>query len=112
MRGRVQVDIYSLGIITYELFMMCPLSIRVHKSGEPDEFPNYACAVAAGHRETLKPSWPQELKVMPPPPPSSAAASGCCGCNQAHSHAYGCSFIRQRVCCCDVGSVACVSSRE
>ena len=68
----LQVDIFSLAIITYELFMMCPLSIRVHKSGEPDEFPNYAAAVAAGHRETLKPTWPQELKARPPSPPSLA----------------------------------------
>eukprot|EP00892_Ulva_mutabilis_P009310 jgi/Ulvmu1/6751/UM030_0086.1 len=57
-----KVDIFSLGVITYELFMMCPLAIRVHKSGEPGEFPTYAKGVAAGYRETLKPSWPQELK--------------------------------------------------
>lgn len=68
--GMVQVDIFSLGVIMYELFMMCPLAIRVHKSGEPDEFPNFARNVAAGHREALKPTWPQELKARAPPFPA------------------------------------------
>jgi hypothetical protein len=58
-----QVDIFSLGVICFELFSMNLLAIMVHKSGLPDEFENYAKRVANGHREGLRTSWPQELKV-------------------------------------------------
>jgi hypothetical protein len=59
----LQVDIFSLAIIMFELFSMCPLSIKVQRSGAPDEFEMYAQAVAMGHREQFNRTWPQELKV-------------------------------------------------
>ena len=62
-RRRVQVDIFSLGIIMFELFSMNLVAILACKSGESDELPSYAARVAAGHREKLRPTWPQPLQV-------------------------------------------------
>ena len=62
-RASLQVDIFSLAIIMYELFAMNLVATRAHNSGAPDEFENYARRVANGHREPMRPSWPQTLKV-------------------------------------------------
>jgi hypothetical protein len=59
----MQVDIFSLGIIMYELFAMNLVATRAHNSGAPDEFENYAKRVGNGHREPMRPSWPQSLRV-------------------------------------------------
>lgn len=72
---RVQVDVFSLGVIMYELFTTLPLADKVTKSGGDDdgEFEGYARLVAAGHREEMPASWPQQLKVCPQHTPRSAA---------------------------------------
>jgi hypothetical protein len=58
------VDIFSLGVIMYETFLMCPMLDKVSKSGNPDEFEIYAKLVSLGTRQPLKPSWPDSLKVL------------------------------------------------
>lgn len=60
---RLQVDIFSLAIVMYELFSMNLMANLVQKSGDPTEYECYALRVAAGHREELKASWPDGLKV-------------------------------------------------
>lgn len=62
----VQVDIFSLAIIIYELFSMCPLVKTVSQTGSEDEFEQYANRVACGHREPIDASWPQQLQVPTP----------------------------------------------
>ena len=58
----MQVDIFSLGIIMYELFNM-NLTANVASFGEDADLPAYAEKVAHGHREPLTKGWPAELKV-------------------------------------------------
>lgn len=58
-----QVDIFSLGVILYELCSMVLVASRVHQTGEPDEFEQYAHRVAGGYRQPLKPSWPPPVKA-------------------------------------------------
>lgn len=62
------MDIFSLGIIMYELFSMCPLAKTVTETGKEEEFALYARRVADGHREPLDDSWPQQIQVQPPLP--------------------------------------------
>ena len=62
---RAQVDIFSLGVIMYELFLMCPMLEQVSKSGQAIEFEVYAKLVSMGQRQPLKTSWPESLKVLP-----------------------------------------------
>lgn len=57
------MDIFSLGVIMYELFVMNLVAIINHKSGEAEEYENYARRVAAGYREKLRDTWPQALKA-------------------------------------------------
>jgi hypothetical protein len=59
----VQVDIFSLNIIMYELFVMNLVANIAHTTGKLDEFERYAKRVAAGHREPMRPTWPQGLRV-------------------------------------------------
>lgn len=59
----MQVDIFSLGVIMYETFLMCPMVEKVSKSGTPDEFEVYAKLVSMGQRQPLKSSWPAALQV-------------------------------------------------
>ena len=73
-RASLQVDIFSLAIIMYELFAMNLVATRAHNSGAPDEFENYAKRVANGHREPMRPSWPQNLKVR-----AGVVCRGCSG---------------------------------
>jgi hypothetical protein len=64
----LQVDIFSLAVIMYELFIMCPLHAKVSKFGTPEELETYAKRVAIlDHRESLKPAWPPSLKVRRSP---------------------------------------------
>ena len=62
---RAQVDIFSLGVIMYELFLMCPMLEQVSKSGQAIEFEVYAKLGSMGQRQPLKTSWPESLKVLP-----------------------------------------------
>ena len=61
--GCPQVDIFSLAVIMYELFVMSLVAIINNKSGLPDEYEQYARRVAGGYREKLRNTWPQGLKV-------------------------------------------------
>lgn len=60
----VQVDIFSLGVIMYETFLMSPMMEKVSKSGEAIEFEVYAKLMSMGQRQELKRSWPQSLQVL------------------------------------------------
>ena len=62
--GCPQVDIFSLAVIMYELFVMSLVAIINNKSGLPDEYEQYARRVAGGYREKLRDTWPQGLKVQ------------------------------------------------
>jgi hypothetical protein len=57
------VDIFSLGVIMYETFLMQTMQDKVSKSSEAIEYEVYAKLVAMGTRQELKPSWPESLKV-------------------------------------------------
>ena len=59
----VQVDIFSLGVIMYELFMMTPLTYLISRSGLDEELLSYAHCVSMGHREELKATWPEAIQV-------------------------------------------------
>jgi hypothetical protein len=59
----LQVDIFSLGVIMYETFLMQTMQDKVSKSSEAIEYEVYAKLVAMGTRQELKPSWPESLKV-------------------------------------------------
>jgi hypothetical protein len=60
----LQVDIFSLGVIMYELFMMTPMVFIISNSGSDGEMLAYTHCVALGHRESLKKSWPDSVKVL------------------------------------------------
>ena len=57
----VQVDIFSLGVVMYELLMMTPLACMVSMSGGRQLA--YAQCVALGHREALQRGWPSSVQV-------------------------------------------------
>ena len=69
----LQVDIFSLAVLMYELFVMNLMASIVMKSGEEQEFENYADVVASGHRQPMRDSWPPSLQV--PPHAANAALS-------------------------------------
>ena len=75
----MQVDIFSLGVIMYETFLMCPMLEKVSKNGTPNEFEVYAKLVSMGQRQPLKPSWPKSLKVhtLSLQPPATFRLSQC-----------------------------------
>lgn len=62
-----KVDVFSLGIVMFELFTMTSLGGLVSSNGgggpEDDVYARYAQRVAAGHREKLPHTWPQSLQV-------------------------------------------------
>lgn len=58
----VQGDIFSLGVMMYELFTMCPLATKVCMGSTHGDHAAYAAKVRGGHREPLDKSWPQELR--------------------------------------------------
>ncbi|NJO13904.1 MAG: hypothetical protein HC870_01460, partial [Rhizobiales bacterium] len=59
------MDIFSLGVVMYETFLMSPMLEKVSKSGEAIEFEVYAKLMTMGQRQPLKTSWPDSLKVLP-----------------------------------------------
>lgn len=59
-----KVDIFSLGVIMYELFGMNLMASIVQKSGTEEEFEVYATRVANGHREPMRDSWAEGLQVL------------------------------------------------
>jgi hypothetical protein len=59
----LQVDIFSLGVIMYELFTMAPLAFLISLNGSEGEPLAYAQSVAIGHREGLPKAWPTSVKV-------------------------------------------------
>lgn len=58
-----KVDIFSLGVVIFELFSLTSLNGLVGSSGDDDACAQYARRVAAGHREAVPQTWPQGLKV-------------------------------------------------
>lgn len=58
----VQGDVFSLGVIMYEIFTMCPLATTVCMGSMRGDYRGYASKVATGHREPLDNSWPQALR--------------------------------------------------
>ena len=75
------MDIFSFGVVLFELFAMCLISVSALTTGEPNEFREYARKVSKGYRERLKASWPQNLRVrtLPwhaPTPPLTAGERG------------------------------------
>jgi hypothetical protein len=75
------VDIFSLGVIMYELFTMCPIKARISKQDLRPTNPNrlekeeFAHRVADGFRLELKLSWPPSLQASSIPRLSSAPSS-------------------------------------
>jgi hypothetical protein len=58
----MQGDIFSLGIIMYELFTMCPIATTVCMGSTHACFQAYANRIRRGHREPLDKAWPQALR--------------------------------------------------
>jgi len=56
-----KIDIYSLGVILYELFMGYPILCTISHSGQPQEVENYAKRVASGYRVKIPARWPPEV---------------------------------------------------
>lgn len=60
-----KIDVFSFGIILYELLSGVVVASRVAMQGEHDELLDYARQVANGHREALPTHWPAQVrKVM------------------------------------------------
>ena len=58
----MQGDMYSLGIIMYELFTMCPLATTACIGTKHTTTKAYTSKVHGGHREVLDESWPEGLR--------------------------------------------------
>lgn len=57
-------DIFSFGIIMYELFMRTLMLTFVSCSGEPDEVENYARSVASGCRPQIPDTIPVKIAEL------------------------------------------------
>lgn len=64
MERALQVDIFSLAVIMYELLMMTPMVCLVSRSGTDGELVSYANCVALGYRESFKKTWPDAVQVF------------------------------------------------
>jgi serine/threonine protein kinase len=59
-----KIDVFSFGIILYELLSGVILASRIAMQGEHDELLDYACKVANGHREALPTHWPAQVRNL------------------------------------------------
>lgn len=59
-----KIDVFSFGIILYELLSGVVLAGRVALQGEHDELLAYARQVANGHRESLPSHWPAQVRGL------------------------------------------------
>lgn len=59
-----KIDVFSFGIILYELLSGVVLASRVAMQGEHDELLDYARKVANGHREAIPPHWPAQVRDL------------------------------------------------
>eukprot|EP00775_Hariotina_reticulata_P010407 gene10407-10565_t len=59
-----KIDVFSFGIILYELLSGVVVAGRVAMEGEHEQLLDYARQVANGHREPLPPYWPASVKRL------------------------------------------------
>lgn len=60
----VQVDIFSFGVILYEIFSKSLLLMAVCQTGYPGEAEHYAYRVAEGFRQPPLKTWPAALSAL------------------------------------------------
>jgi hypothetical protein len=56
-----KIDVFSFGIILYELLSGVVLASRVAMQGQHEELLDYARQVANGHREAIPTHWPAQV---------------------------------------------------
>eukprot|EP01024_Parvocaulis_polyphysoides_P014822 TRINITY_DN1621_c0_g2_i1.p2 TRINITY_DN1621_c0_g2~~TRINITY_DN1621_c0_g2_i1.p2 ORF type:complete len:263 (-),score=15.10 TRINITY_DN1621_c0_g2_i1:198-986(-) len=59
-----KADVYSYGIIVWELFARFVIQVKVAPSGTPQEVINYAKEAAFGTRQAIPKSWPKQLQNL------------------------------------------------
>lgn len=60
-----KIDVFSFGIILYELLTGVVLASRVAMQGQHEELLDYARQVANGHREAIPTHWPAQVRAAP-----------------------------------------------
>lgn len=59
-----KADIFSLGVLIYELIQRTLLLVQISANGSPREVEKYAAAIAGGYRPSVPELWPPELKKL------------------------------------------------
>eukprot|EP00891_Asterochloris_glomerata_P005009 jgi/Astpho2/5009/gw1.00071.54.1_t len=59
-----KVDVFSFGVVLYELMMREVTSAVVIQSGDPQMPELYAFKVAGGYRRPLSKDWPEALQML------------------------------------------------
>lgn len=59
-----KIDVFSFGVILYELLSGVVIAGRVALGGQHEELLDYARKVANGHREFIPPNWPAQVKSL------------------------------------------------
>lgn len=57
-------DIFSLGVVIYELIQKTLLLVHVSASGSPRDVEKYAASIADGYRPYVPEVWPPELRKL------------------------------------------------
>mmetsp|Transcript_3806 Transcript_3806/g.10944 ORF Transcript_3806/g.10944 Transcript_3806/m.10944 type:complete len:442 (+) Transcript_3806:459-1784(+) len=63
-RYNEKADIFSMGVVIYEVMSGAPFGMDVISTGAPAEYEAFALKVAGGFRRPNPPHWPEQLKAL------------------------------------------------